>query len=124
MNTIPHPATKGPWKFQCYTCGHKFKTQNAHLRHRWGAHADQGAQAILANLAKSKREVDPLVKSVKRMRREWRKTPSGKLQTLFDEERKWKRRATIALNKLADVRSEINQFAAEQCEPKDFNEKS
>lgn len=123
MNTIPHPA-QGPWKFSCYTCGHRFKTRNAHLRHRVKAHADLGAVDILARTAKPKREVDPLVKSVKKMRREWRKTPSGKLQTLFDEERKWKRRATIALNKLADVRAEINQFAAEQCEPKDFNEKS
>lgn len=58
---------------------------------------------------------DPLVRSVKKVRREWRKTPAGRLQTLLEEERKWKRRATIAANKLADVRLAINDFAAKQC---------
>jgi len=46
-------------------------------------------------------KTDPLVASVKRVRREWRKTPPGKLQSLLDEQSKWKRRQTIADNKLA-----------------------
>ena len=58
---------------------------------------------------------DPLVRSVKKVRREWRKTPAGRLQTLLEEERKWKRRATIAANKLSEVRLAINDFAAKQC---------
>jgi len=61
-------------------------------------------------------KTDPLVASVKRVRREWRKTPPGKLQSLLDEQSKWKRRQTIADNKLAQVRKEIECLARELAE--------
>lgn len=47
--------------------------------------------------------------------------PSSKrceLDKLLAEESRWKRKATIAQNKLADVRNRINQFAAEAVEVK------
>lgn len=56
---------------------------------------------------------DPLVRSVKKVRREWRKTPAGRLQTLLEEELKWRRRATIARNKREGVLVEIYKLAHE-----------
>ncbi len=54
---------------------------------------------------------DPLVASIKEVRREWRKTPPGMLQTLLDEQSRWKRKLTIAQNKLAAVREDIDRMA-------------
>lgn len=41
----------------------------------------------------------------------WRSTDHYKLRQLLDQESRWKRKVTIATNKLADVRSQINQHA-------------
>ena len=61
---------------------------------------------------------DPLVTSITKVRREWRKTPPGMLQTLLDEQSRWKRKLTIAQNKLAAVREDIDKFAAELAKAK------
>ncbi len=107
MNTVKHPLV-------CHTCGASFPTQRDHLLHRWAAHSDAGAKALHDNLGyKHKKEADPLVTSIMKVRREWRKTQPGMLQTLLDEQSRWKRKLTIAQNKLAAVRDDIDKFAAE-----------
>lgn len=91
----------------CTKCGITFSANASYWAHLKAAHP-------FPEERKQKRAaLDPLVRSVKKVRREWRKTPAGRLQTLLEEERKWKRRATIAANKLAEVRWDINRFAEE-----------
>lgn len=51
---------------------------------------------------------DPLHRQLKKARRN---SPFGKLEALLAEESRWKRKRTIAENKLAAVRSNINQLA-------------
>jgi hypothetical protein len=54
---------------------------------------------------------DPLVSAVRKTRAEFKKTPLGRLQSLFSERIKWKRRATIARNKLEQNQAEIDSLA-------------
>jgi len=51
---------------------------------------------------------DPLLRAMNKAIRE---SPVGQLQKLLEKERKWSRRVTIARNKLAEVRWEINGLA-------------
>jgi hypothetical protein len=53
---------------------------------------------------------DPLVKAVKKARRE---SAFGQLEKLLHEEGKWKRKTTIASNKLREVRDELNAMAVQ-----------
>lgn len=54
---------------------------------------------------------DPLVRATRKARSAHAKTLVGQLEALLREESKWKRRTTIASNKLAEVRDRINNFA-------------
>lgn len=56
-------------------------------------------------------KTDPLIRQAKRA---YRQSDQYVLDQLLAEESKWKRRATICSNKLADVRAEINMFAKER----------
>lgn len=60
-------------------------------------------------------KTDPLVRAV---RKAYLSSKRCELDKLLAEESRWKRKATIAQNKLADVRNRINQFAAEAVEVK------
>lgn len=51
---------------------------------------------------------DPLIKA---MRKAYRESKQCELDNLLAEETRWKRKATIAQNKLSDVRDRINKFA-------------
>jgi hypothetical protein len=59
-------------------------------------------------------KTEPLIKA---MRKEYRVSVSGAVDKLLNEERKWRRRETIAQNKLAeireDLRRELQRLAAE-----------
>lgn len=59
--------------------------------------------------------VDPLIKATKAA---YRASDVYKLDQLLEEETRWKRKATIAQNKLADVRERINKLAKELAQPK------
>ena len=54
---------------------------------------------------------DEVVKAVRKARIAHKKTPLGALEELLRQESRWKRKFTIASNKLAEVRMEINCFA-------------
>lgn len=56
---------------------------------------------------------DPLVRSVKRIRAHWRKTPLGRLRTLWESESKWRRKMTIARNKHQEVLRQIEKLTEE-----------
>ena len=53
---------------------------------------------------------DPLVKAVRHAQLN---SAKGKLETLLAEERRWRRKLTIASGKLADVRERLNNMAVE-----------
>lgn len=53
---------------------------------------------------------DPLARTIARARKG---NAVDRLAKLLEEESRWKRKQTIANNKLADVRSRLNQFAIE-----------
>lgn len=53
---------------------------------------------------------DPLARTIARARKG---NAVDRLAKLLEEESRWKRKQTIASNKLADVRSRLNQFAIE-----------
>jgi hypothetical protein len=55
-----------------------------------------------------KTKTDPMARS---LRKAYRGTAVYRLDQLLAEESRWKRKVTIATNKLADVRAEINAFA-------------
>lgn len=55
-------------------------------------------------------KTDPLVKAT---RKAYRQSRQYELDQLLAEESRWKRKSTIAQNKLADVRNRINKFAQE-----------
>lgn len=74
---------------ECMACGHSFK----------------GLEMIN----------DPLAKAVKKA---YRSSDLFRLEKLLAEESKWKRRQTIANNKLAEVRYQINEFARQLSTPK------
>ncbi len=50
-------------------------------------------------------------KVIREMRKAYKSSEVAEYDRLIAEERRWKRKATIAGNKLADVREDINQFA-------------
>lgn len=54
---------------------------------------------------------EPCVKEIRRAQKAHEATPIGQLEALFAEETRWRRKATIAENKLASVRERINGFA-------------
>lgn len=58
-----------------------------------------------------KRPRDPMVSAIRAVQRARRKTPRGQLEALLAQEMKWRRRVTLAQNKLVKVRQRINQFA-------------
>jgi len=51
---------------------------------------------------------DPLVKAT---RKAYRDSAVGQFETLLKEESRWKRKETVASNKLREVREQINRFA-------------
>lgn len=53
---------------------------------------------------------EPLLKE---MRRVYRSSNQKRLDDLLREESRWKRKLTIAQNKLADVRANLNKLAQE-----------
>lgn len=53
---------------------------------------------------------DPLIRA---QRKSYLASSVGKLDKLLEEESRWKRKVTIASNKLASVRREINEMAIE-----------
>lgn len=59
--------------------------------------------------------VDPLITATKKA---YRKSPLYGLDKLLAEESKWKRKQTIARNKLEEVRDKINKLAKELATPK------
>jgi hypothetical protein len=59
---------------------------------------------------------EPLVSATRKARSAHAKTPLGQLERLFAEESRWKRKVTIANNKLAEARQAINRFALEHLE--------
>lgn len=58
-------------------------------------------------------KTDPLIRSIRKARKG---NPVDALARLLAEESRWKRKRTIADNKLASVRDKINQFAKEQAQ--------
>lgn len=54
---------------------------------------------------------DPLVRA---QRKAYLASETYKLDQLLEEETRWKRKLTIASNKLQDVRDRINKFAKER----------
>ena len=48
----------------------------------------------------------------------YRTTDSWQLDKLLDEQTRWKRKVTIATNKLAEVREQIDQLAAKLAKEK------
>ena len=75
--------------------------------------------AIMQNIVQNKGEFipkeplprnDPLVKAVKKARRE---SAFGQVEKLLHEEGKWKRKATIANTKVRGIREEIRQIAVQ-----------
>lgn len=52
-------------------------------------------------------KLDPLQRSVKAA---YRASVQGQLETLINERSRWKRKATIAHNKLAGIEAEIQAF--------------
>lgn len=54
---------------------------------------------------------DPMVSAIRAVERARRKTPRGQLEALLQQELRWRRRVTLAQNKLVKVRQRINQFA-------------
>jgi hypothetical protein len=50
---------------------------------------------------------------IKQMKATDKLTGNHKLKKLFEKESYWKRKVTIATNKLADVRDDINKLATE-----------
>ena len=54
---------------------------------------------------------DPLVSAVRKTRAEFKKTQLGLLTALFEERVFWKRRATIARNKLSEIQDQIDALA-------------
>jgi hypothetical protein len=59
---------------------------------------------------KTQRKVDPLVRAVRLARG---KDPVVRLEKLLAEERRWRRRATMALNKQAKARAAINRYVVD-----------
>lgn len=59
------------------------------------------------------KQTEPMIKAMREASRTHKASPQGKLESLLAEERKWKRRRTIAENKLAEVREDINRLALE-----------
>ena len=55
-------------------------------------------------------KTEPVLSAVRKARADFKKTPAGKLEALFAEETRWKRKLTIASNKLEHVRRRINCF--------------
>lgn len=53
---------------------------------------------------------DPLVKAIRKARRD---SAFGQLEKLLHEEGRWKRKVTLASNKLKEVRDQINLFAVQ-----------
>lgn len=53
---------------------------------------------------------DPLVRSI---RRAYRNSKQFEWDQLCEEESRWKRKLTIAANKLTDVRNRMNAYAAQ-----------
>lgn len=51
-------------------------------------------------------------------RRAYKRTDLYQLDKLMAEETRWKRKATIAGNKLAEVRTRINKLAVQLCREK------
>jgi len=60
---------------------------------------------------------EPVVKEIRAARKAYAETPKGKLEALINQERRWKRRLTIASGKLAEVREDINALAMQMAEP-------
>lgn len=58
---------------------------------------------------------DPLAKAVTKA---YRDSDLFKLEKLFAEESRWKRKVTIATNKLSEVREQINKLSREMATPK------
>lgn len=79
----------------------------------------RGGRHVLENFDRSEIEpvgslkmaVDPLVAATKKA---YRSSDQYKLDQLLEEETRWKRKLTIASNKLQDVRDRINKFAKER----------
>ena len=59
---------------------------------------------------KESRKVDPLIRA---QRKAFNASEPGKLQALLDEESRWKRKLTIARNKLEEARQAVNDYAKE-----------
>lgn len=53
---------------------------------------------------------DPVIKAVRKARREHAKTLTGKFEALLEKQAFWKRRLTIAQNKLEQVRWDIQEI--------------
>lgn len=60
------------------------------------------------DLSGEKPSQDPLVKAVKKA---YRSSRQFELDQLLEAESRWKRKATIAHNKLTEVRAKINELA-------------
>lgn len=104
MNTIPHP--KSPYTWACPHCMTVLKNRKEYHDHLSGYHG-------IAPERKKYGSSDPLVRSVKRIRAHWRKTPLGRLRTLWEEESRWRRKMTIARNKHGKVLAKIAALAEE-----------
>lgn len=63
------------------------------------------------------RTKEPMIAAMKEARKAFNESPAGRAQALLEEERKWRRRATIATNKLGEIREEINDLLREQVTP-------
>lgn len=61
----------------------------------------------------TKSKTDPLIRAARKARREFAHTPLGRLQALCSLRSKWKRRKTIAFNKLEEIEDEIDSLATE-----------
>lgn len=77
---------------------------------RWKAWLKE-EKAVKRSLKMS--EQDPLVRAVKKA---YRSGPLYPVEKLLEEESRWKRKATIAQNKLLAVRLKINRLLLEQAQ--------
>jgi hypothetical protein len=57
---------------------------------------------------------EKVISAIRKARADFKKTPRGQLQVLFDEQSRWKRKLTIAENKLEAVRRQIDGFVIRQ----------
>lgn len=75
-------------------------------------HEDEAEHKAAIAMA-SKKENAPVVGAIRDAWRKFYATPLGQLQRLFDEESRWRRKQTIATNKLAETRERIYKLATE-----------